>query len=129
MRWPLLLLMACHGTKPADDSQRPPESPADSAPELETSLHEGNKGHLLDLLRQTDMDSGAVAYVRQQERRHVVRPIIVYRALTTRARVQVWMMSLMTHDNVVGMIGFTKSPKHWLVRRMRTQRSCCLAQR
>ena len=41
----------------------------DSAPELETSLHEGNKGHLLDLLRQTDMDSGAVAYVRQQERR------------------------------------------------------------
>ena len=41
----------------------------DSAPELESSLHEGNKNHLLDLLRQTDMDSGAVAYVRQQERR------------------------------------------------------------
>ncbi|MFQ8431615.1 UTP--glucose-1-phosphate uridylyltransferase GalU [Amaricoccus sp. W119] len=41
----------------------------DSAPELETALHEGKKTHLLDVLRQTDMDSGAVAYVRQQERR------------------------------------------------------------
>jgi UTP--glucose-1-phosphate uridylyltransferase len=40
----------------------------DSAPELEKSLHDGNKAHLLELLKQTDMDSGAVAYVRQQER-------------------------------------------------------------
>ncbi|MCB9743697.1 MAG: sulfatase [Alphaproteobacteria bacterium] len=35
MRWLLLLLMACNGTKPVDDSRIPPESPADSAPELE----------------------------------------------------------------------------------------------
>jgi UTP--glucose-1-phosphate uridylyltransferase len=41
----------------------------DSAPELETVLREGKKHGLLALLRQTDMDSGAVAYVRQQERR------------------------------------------------------------
>ena len=41
----------------------------DSAPELEQSLHEGGKTTLLDLLKQTDMESGAVAYVRQQERR------------------------------------------------------------
>lgn len=41
----------------------------DSAPELEKSLADGKKQHLLDLLKQTDMDSGAVAYVRQQERR------------------------------------------------------------
>lgn len=41
----------------------------DSAPELEQSLQDGGKHHLLDLLKQTDMPSGAVAYVRQQERR------------------------------------------------------------
>ena len=41
----------------------------DSAPELEQALHEGNKQALLDVLKQTDMVSGAVAYVRQQERR------------------------------------------------------------
>jgi UTP--glucose-1-phosphate uridylyltransferase len=41
----------------------------DSAPELEQSLLDGNKQHLLDLLKQTDMESGSVAYVRQQERR------------------------------------------------------------
>jgi UTP--glucose-1-phosphate uridylyltransferase len=41
----------------------------DSAPELEAALQEGNKRDLLDLLKQTDMVSGAVAYVRQQERR------------------------------------------------------------
>ena len=41
----------------------------DSAPELEQSLVEGNKQGLLDLLKQTDMESGAVAYIRQQERR------------------------------------------------------------
>ncbi len=41
----------------------------DSAPELEAALRDGKKHHLLDLLQQTDMDSGAVAYVRQQERR------------------------------------------------------------
>ncbi len=40
----------------------------DSAPELESALRDGNKEHLLELLMQTDMDSGAVAYVRQQER-------------------------------------------------------------
>jgi UTP--glucose-1-phosphate uridylyltransferase len=40
----------------------------DSAPELEQSLVDGNKQHLLDLLKQTDMQSGSVAYVRQQER-------------------------------------------------------------
>ena len=41
----------------------------DSAPELESALREGNKTKLLDTLKQTDMQSGAVAYVRQQERR------------------------------------------------------------
>jgi len=41
----------------------------DSAPELEQTLVDGGKQHLLDLLKQTDMESGAVAYVRQQERR------------------------------------------------------------
>jgi UTP--glucose-1-phosphate uridylyltransferase len=41
----------------------------DSAPELEAALNEGGKRDLLALLRQTDMESGAVAYVRQQERR------------------------------------------------------------
>jgi UTP--glucose-1-phosphate uridylyltransferase len=41
----------------------------DSAPELEAALREGRKTHLLDVLKQTDMESGAVAYVRQQERR------------------------------------------------------------
>ena len=41
----------------------------DSAPELEAALVEGGKDHLLELLKQTDMESGAVAYVRQQERR------------------------------------------------------------
>lgn len=40
----------------------------DSAPELEQSLRESNKDALLDVLKQTDMVSGAVAYVRQQER-------------------------------------------------------------
>jgi UTP--glucose-1-phosphate uridylyltransferase len=41
----------------------------DSAPELEQALRDGGKDGLLDLLKQTDMQSGAVAYVRQQERR------------------------------------------------------------
>jgi UTP--glucose-1-phosphate uridylyltransferase len=41
----------------------------DSAPELEQALHDGGKQDLLDLLKRTDMDSGAVAYVRQRERR------------------------------------------------------------
>ena len=41
----------------------------DSAPELEATLRDGNKTKLLETLRQTDMQSGAVAYVRQQERR------------------------------------------------------------
>ena len=41
----------------------------DIAPELEQTLREGGKTALLDLLSQTDMPSGAVAYVRQQERR------------------------------------------------------------
>jgi UTP--glucose-1-phosphate uridylyltransferase len=41
----------------------------DSAPELEAALRDGGKDALLDLLKQTDMESGAVAYVRQQERR------------------------------------------------------------
>ena len=51
----------------------------DSAPELEQALRDGGKTALLELLKQTDMDSGAVAYVRQQERsrtraRGLVRP-------------------------------------------------------
>jgi UTP--glucose-1-phosphate uridylyltransferase len=41
----------------------------DSAPELEQALRDGGKDALLGLLKQTDMQSGAVAYVRQQERR------------------------------------------------------------
>lgn len=41
----------------------------DSAPELEQSLADDGKTHLLELLKQTDMESGAVAYIRQQERR------------------------------------------------------------
>jgi UTP--glucose-1-phosphate uridylyltransferase len=41
----------------------------DSAPELEQALHDGNKHDLIAALKQTDMESGAVAYVRQQERR------------------------------------------------------------
>lgn len=41
----------------------------DAAPELEQALREGGKAALLDLLGQTNMPSGAVAYVRQQERR------------------------------------------------------------
>ena len=39
----------------------------DSAPELERSLRERNKRDLLDALRPTEMPSGAIAYVRQQE--------------------------------------------------------------
>ncbi len=41
----------------------------DRAPELEQALIDGKKDRLLEVLRQTDMESGAVAYVRQQERR------------------------------------------------------------
>ncbi len=41
----------------------------DKAPELEQALIDGNKDRLLKILRQTDMESGSVAYVRQQERR------------------------------------------------------------
>ncbi len=41
----------------------------DGAPELEQSLRDGKKTQLLDVLKQTNMDSGAVAYVRQKERR------------------------------------------------------------
>ena len=41
----------------------------DSAPELEQALADGKKTALLDLLKQTDMPSGSVAYIRQQERR------------------------------------------------------------
>jgi UTP--glucose-1-phosphate uridylyltransferase len=41
----------------------------DSAPELEAALQEGGKTALLNVLKQTDMQSGTVAYVRQQERR------------------------------------------------------------
>lgn len=40
----------------------------DHAPELEIALEEGKKHELIEALRQTDMDSGAVAYIRQQER-------------------------------------------------------------
>ncbi len=40
----------------------------DGAPELERALRDGNKTKLLEVLKQTDMVSGAVAYVRQQER-------------------------------------------------------------
>ncbi|MCB1352939.1 MAG: UTP--glucose-1-phosphate uridylyltransferase GalU [Rhodobacteraceae bacterium] len=41
----------------------------DSAPELEQALLDGKKHHLIELLKQTNMGSGAVAYIRQQERR------------------------------------------------------------
>lgn len=41
----------------------------DSAPELEQALVDGKKTALLELLKQTDMPSGSVAYIRQQERR------------------------------------------------------------
>ncbi len=41
----------------------------DSAPELEQALIDGNKTALLELLRATNMPSGNVAYIRQQERR------------------------------------------------------------
>ena len=41
----------------------------DSAPELEQALVDGNKTALLDLLHATNMPSGSVAYIRQQERR------------------------------------------------------------
>jgi UTP--glucose-1-phosphate uridylyltransferase len=41
----------------------------DKAPELEHALTDGKKARLLEVLKQTDMDSGVVAYVRQQERR------------------------------------------------------------
>ena len=41
----------------------------DSAPELEQALIDGKKTALLELLKQTDMPSGSVAYIRQQERR------------------------------------------------------------
>ena len=37
----------------------------DDAPELETALRKGNKTALLDMLKTTNMDSGAIAYVRQ----------------------------------------------------------------
>jgi UTP--glucose-1-phosphate uridylyltransferase len=40
----------------------------DSAPELEQSLIDSKKHSLMELLKQTDMESGAVAYIRQQER-------------------------------------------------------------
>lgn len=40
----------------------------DCTPELETALREGGKTELLAILKGTDMVSGAVAYVRQQER-------------------------------------------------------------
>ena len=41
----------------------------DNAPELEQALVDGNKTALLDLLHATNMPSGSVAYIRQQERR------------------------------------------------------------
>ncbi len=37
----------------------------DDAPELEAALRKGNKTALLDMLKTTNMDSGAIAYVRQ----------------------------------------------------------------
>ena len=37
----------------------------DSAPELESSLHERGKHQLLEILEATNMDSGAIAYIRQ----------------------------------------------------------------
>ncbi|MEL6204247.1 MAG: UTP--glucose-1-phosphate uridylyltransferase [Pseudomonadota bacterium] len=41
----------------------------DSAPELEETLKRKGKDKLLDLLQQTSMDSGAIAYIRQQRPR------------------------------------------------------------
>lgn len=41
----------------------------DNAPELEQALVDGKKIALLDLLHETNMPSGSVAYIRQQERR------------------------------------------------------------
>jgi UTP--glucose-1-phosphate uridylyltransferase len=38
----------------------------DSAPELETTLRKAGKDDLLDILKTTNMDSGAIAYIRQQ---------------------------------------------------------------
>lgn len=37
----------------------------DVAPELESSLKKSGKDHLLEVLKETNMDSGAIAYVRQ----------------------------------------------------------------
>lgn len=37
----------------------------DNAPELEASLRRAGKDHLLEILKDTNMDSGAIAYVRQ----------------------------------------------------------------
>jgi len=37
----------------------------DHAPELESALKKSGKEHLLDMLKDTNMDSGAIAYVRQ----------------------------------------------------------------
>ncbi|MGB0659617.1 MAG: UTP--glucose-1-phosphate uridylyltransferase GalU [Mangrovicoccus sp.] len=39
----------------------------DGAPQLETTLKKKNKTALLDALKRTDMESGAIAYVRQRE--------------------------------------------------------------
>lgn len=39
----------------------------DSAPDLELQLRQKNKTELLEELKRTDMDSGAIAYVRQRE--------------------------------------------------------------
>ena len=40
----------------------------DSAPELEANLAQGQKHDLIEELRRTDMESGSIAYIRQQER-------------------------------------------------------------
>jgi UTP--glucose-1-phosphate uridylyltransferase len=39
----------------------------DHAPELESSLRKAGKEHLLEILKQTNMESGAIAYVRQHK--------------------------------------------------------------
>ena len=39
----------------------------DNAPELESSLRRSGKEHLLEVLEQTNMESGAIAYVRQHK--------------------------------------------------------------
>ncbi len=39
----------------------------DHAPELESSLRRAGKEHLLEVLKQTNMESGAIAYVRQHK--------------------------------------------------------------